>query len=170
MDIKSSIKQILARELVKKEIKEYFEKKGIDLSEPLYPPAIQDIAMSIPRLVEHIEIVPFVDEIDPVTGLITLGWNLYALGTIRMFLGRSSHKSMNEVHDPSTMLAPKFKADKITTPSKVIKFLSEQLSKHKINLSGDVATLPRMGLQRFSPDASSRYYNSYSERFKPQFY
>jgi len=171
--IKEAIKQILLRELLRRELKEYFEKKNMPLEDGLYPPAIQDMPVLLPRLMEHVEIVPFVDDVDPMSGLVRLGWNLYVLGNIRMFLGKSTHKSVNEIRNPNAILNPKFAAERKTTPEKIVQFISEELSNHKVDLSGDAAAAKRqmgqLSPQQFSPDVSSRYYNSYSERFKPQF-
>lgn len=171
--IKEAIKQILLKELLRRELGEYFEKKNMSLEKGVYPPAMQDMPVLVPRLVEHVEIVPFVDDIDPTSGLVRLGWNLYLLGNIRMFLGKSTHKNMNEIKDPSSIQNPKFMPDKIATPERIIKFISEELSKHKIDLSKDAAIAKSqagpMQTQKFTPDASARYYNSYSEKFKPQF-
>jgi len=93
--VKNKLKRALQEELIKRLLIKYFKDKG--LSESLiYPPAIYDLPYRVPELLNSIELVPFVDKMDPVTNVVTIGWNMFVLGTNRMALGSSTHANLME--------------------------------------------------------------------------
>jgi hypothetical protein len=93
--VKNRLKKALQEELVKRLLIKYFKEKSIDES-PIYPPTVFDLPYRIPELLSAVEIVPFVESMDPMTNVVTIGWNLFVLGTNRMFLGTSTHTNLME--------------------------------------------------------------------------
>lgn len=92
---KNKLKRALQEELVKRLLVKYFKDKG--LSESLvYPPAIYDLPYRVPELLSSVEVVPFVESMDQVTNVVTIGWNLFVLGTNRVHLGSSTHTNLME--------------------------------------------------------------------------
>ena len=93
--IKNKLKRALQEELVKRLLVKYFKDKG--LSETLlYPPAIYDLPYRVPELLNSVEIVPYVENLDPTTSVVTVGWNLFTLGIHRVALGTSTHANLME--------------------------------------------------------------------------
>lgn len=164
----ASIKKILTKELLRNKLEAYFQEKEMGYEEKMYPPMLQDIMLRIPAITKYIDVSPFVEDVDPVNGTVSMGWNLYVLGTKRMYLGSSTHKSVQEFQNPAMWGKENQFAKKIVTPEKIIKFISEELSSHDLEFIE--ALKPINAPANISPSASSMNYNSYSERFKPQFY
>lgn len=120
-------------ELVKRLLIRYFIAKGFDkdLRHGIYPPLLQDLPTAIPELSNRIEITPYALELDPHTGNVRLGWNLFALGNQRMFLGESDHKSMSELERFASSGYIETNASicrRESTPRRLIFFLSRILS------------------------------------------
>jgi hypothetical protein len=93
--LKNKIKRALNEELVKRLLIKYFKDKGIEES-LVYPPAVFDLPYRIPELLNSVEVVPFVEQLDPMTNIVTVGWNLFVLGTNRMYMGSSTHANLME--------------------------------------------------------------------------
>jgi len=93
--VKNRLKKALQEELVKRLLIKYFKEKSLDET-PIYPPSIFDLPFRIPELLSAVEVVPFVEQMDPMTNVVTIGWNLFVLGTNRMFLGTSTHTNLME--------------------------------------------------------------------------
>jgi len=93
--VKNKLKRALQEELVKRLLVKYFQDKGISES-LIYPPAIYDLPYRVPELLNSVEIVPFVENLDPTTNVVTIGWNLFVLGTNRVSLGTSTHANLME--------------------------------------------------------------------------
>jgi hypothetical protein len=125
---KEYCKRLLIRYFVSKGFQESFDKK-------IYPPKIQDLTSAIPQLAGKIEIEPYVEDIDPNNGIYHLGWNLFVLGTKRLFLGYSTHTNLSEVKSP--IAGPTEGGEKIlnATPRRVINFVTALLANSK---NGDI--------------------------------
>jgi hypothetical protein len=114
----------------------YFVKKGFlnedgGLDRRVNPVMMQDLPLSVPVLAGKLEIEPHAVEIDPTTGCGVIGWNLFVLGTHRMYLGETYHHNLPE-------LARQIKAGTIrpdihgssrreSTPKHVITFITRTL-------------------------------------------
>ena len=63
------------------------------------PSALLDLTLQIPPLHTKMEIVPNAKDLRLQDDQITLEWNLFVLGTKRMYLGRTAHQDiMNTLH------------------------------------------------------------------------
>lgn len=63
------------------------------------PSELLDLTMQIPPLHTKLEIVPNAKDLRLQDDQITLEWNLFVLGTKRMYLGRTAHQDiMNTIH------------------------------------------------------------------------
>lgn len=94
----NNLRNILGIASVRQQLDEYFENKNIDEKSMIYPPSIQDIN-SINEIANKVEVIPFMEELDPTSGNIKVGWNLFVLGTNRKFLGYSVHDSFNDIKE-----------------------------------------------------------------------
>ena len=94
----NDIRHLLNLVIIKKQLYDYFKNKFNDWMAVVYPVAIQDICEAIPELSDKIEVVPFVADLNPMTGVVKIGWNLFAFGTNRKFLGHTFHESMTELN------------------------------------------------------------------------
>ena len=97
INLSNSIKKALALEAVRKELYTYFEINNIPLDTIVYPPLIRDLQTVLPILGNKIEIKPHIEDVDPTTNYVKIGWNLFVLGTNRMFLGHSVHESIANI-------------------------------------------------------------------------
>lgn len=116
MDIRLSktIQRALQKELVRRQLIEYFSKKGAKApyDKLIYPPSILDLPTTIKELYNKIEIIPYADSIDPDSGIIRVNWNMFILGHHRIDLGKTTHTSLQELQqvaqggsDPNLMLS-----------------------------------------------------------------
>lgn len=125
------IQKALNIDTVRRLLIEYFVKKGYSESfdKLIYPPSIQDITLCIPHLSTKLEIVPHALSIDPITmKQAKLGWNLFVLGSQRMFLGETQHYDLanlaRQFASGQMMLdGSEHVASFQTTPRKVINFI-----------------------------------------------
>lgn len=130
----NKIKQQLQRELMRRQLIEYFTGKGYENSfdRPLYPPTCWDLPVKIKNLFNKVEVIPFVDETNLSTGTVRLGWNLYAMGTNRLALGQTSHSN---VADIQRSVLGEHRSDMpvefATTPHEVIDFVLKVLDQNK---------------------------------------
>lgn len=171
------IKRKLQRELVKRELNQYFDKKGYDndkMNSPLYPAIMADIQISVPHLFNRCEVVPYSENVDVSTGVYKIGWNLFVLGTNRLSLGYTSHSSVSDMYRATRgEYNQKLPADMFTTPDRVINFILNVLDNSKSGylelptgfnipmaavaartLFGNGARTPRIG-----PAASGAFYS-----------
>jgi len=139
-------KHVLNAEVVRRLLIRYFIDKGFGESfdRQMYPALMQDLVMVVPVLSNKVEVVPFAEEIDTAMGRAVLGWNLFVLGSQRMYLGETHH---NSLHDLARQIRSGMvripesgyhTARKQTTPRKVITFITRVLSNHDngyVNLS-----------------------------------
>jgi hypothetical protein len=126
----NSIRNILGIASVRKQLCEYLEKKEMNERSVVYPPSIQDIQENIPDISNRVEIVPFMEELDPTSGFVKVGWNLFVFGTNRKFLGYTIHESIDELK----MAVPNKKAAEhslcYTTGGELIEFIIDTLRKY----------------------------------------
>lgn len=152
----------LNKEAIRQMLTKYFQTKGFNesMEKQVYPPQLQDIIIQIPQLMSKIEIAPFVEDIEPNSGVVKLGWNLFVLGTNRMFLGYSTHTNLSEVRTP--VLGPMSAIDKHThaTPKRIIDFIVEMLGASK---AGDISSIPKTAIKTNVAFAAG----DYSGYFKP---
>jgi len=135
------IKHLTNTEIVRRLLIKYFIDKGFDDSfdKQMYPAIIQDLPYVIPIIANKIEIVPHAKEIDASLGRAVLGWNLFVLGSSRMYLGDTYHNSLRDLARQIKMGAIRVPegigtyatARRQTTPKKVIVFITRVLGDHE---------------------------------------
>jgi len=92
------LKRRLSKVFGHKKLVEYFNRKGFtDFDEYVYPPMLQDLPMIIQEFRNKVEITPFSQRVDPTTGVVMIGWNMFVLGINRSFLGYSYHQSAQDL-------------------------------------------------------------------------
>jgi|TARA_R110000765_G_scaffold105820_3_gene196088 hypothetical protein len=137
------IKHASNTEVVRKLLIHYFIQKGFveSFDRMLYPSLLQDLPMMVPQLENKIEVKPHVVELDPSVGKAVLGWNLFVLGSHRIYLGESHHDDLIDlskqisngiIESPQSGYGS---ARRQSTPKKVVMFITRVLSDH---LSGYV--------------------------------
>ena len=127
------IKHKLNTEAVRRMLIEYFVEKGItNFDTLLYPATIQDLPMRIPQLSTKAEITPHCQNIDAITNEAKLGWNLFVLGTQRMYLGETHHTDLvglAQTLQSGAILNDDKNATRQTTPRRIIHFITSVLGK-----------------------------------------
>lgn len=100
--MKNSMIKTLQKEFIRRSLIQFFEEKGYDnfLVKP-YPPSLVDLPDRIPVLNSVVEIKYFLEDIDMQENIIKVGWNVFALGNKRIFLGYTLHKNLNEIDNNS---------------------------------------------------------------------
>lgn len=133
------IKHVANVETVRRKLIRYFINKGFvdSFERHVYPPLLQDLPLD-PEvcLFNKVEVVPYAAEIDTSLGRAILGWNLFVLGSHRLFLGETFHNNLND-------LARQIKSGVITKSAngragarlqtsvyKIIMFITRVLSEH----------------------------------------
>ena len=132
----------LNQELIKRLMVRYFTQKGFKetFNRKIYPPTLQDLPVQIPQLAGKIEIQPYVEDIDPNTGVVKLGWNLFVLGVNRIFIGESTHTNLNEVRSGVAGPLQNARQGIATTPKKITEFIIKILGSSK---NGDISSMPQ---------------------------
>ena len=128
---KNKIKRALQEELVKRLLIKYFKDKGME-ENLIYPPAVFDLPYHIPELLNSLEVVPFVEQMDPLTNIVTIGWNLFVLGTNRMYMGSSTHANLMEFKR-SVMgnVQGNAPSDRKKTPAQIVEFIMDIVGRNK---------------------------------------
>lgn len=123
------ISAILNKELCKRLLVRYFTQKGFgeNFNKKIYPPMLQDMVKMIPELAGKVEIEPYIEDIDPNTGIHTLGWNLFVLGSRRMYIGESNHMTFAEVRSAIGGPLEASSGTRYATPKRVVKFITSVL-------------------------------------------
>lgn len=141
------IRHALNTDAVRRMLIQYFIGKGYTESfdRVMYPGLIQDLSVACPILSTKVEVVPHCVEIDPIGQRAVLGWNLFVLGTQRMYLGETHHRDLAELarQIQSGMITstqggmvmptegiPHGVARRQVTPRQVIIFLTRVLGRH----------------------------------------
>ena len=140
MDINTveTIKHTSNTEVVRRMLIRYFLEKGFaeSFDRHLYPAMVQDITMVIPQLSTKIEVVPFAEEVDSSQGKAVLGWNLFVLGTNRMYLGQTYHNDLRTLArqiQTGFIMIPEgavSNARRQSTPRRMINFITRVLESH----------------------------------------
>lgn len=152
------IKHLANTEVVRRLLVKYFIDKGFTESfdRQMYPALMQDLPMVIPALSNKLEIVPHAREIDQALGRATIGWNLFALGNQRMYLGETFHNSLTDLARQirsGLIKVPEQgfnSAKRQTTPRRVISFVSRVLGDHEagyVDLSPSTRPIMKPGEQ-----------------------
>ena len=131
---KNQLKRLLQEELIKRLLVKYFKEKGFDESfnQMVYPPLIFDMPFRILELMSCVEVVPYVDKMDPITNAVTMGWNLFVLGTNRVYLGTTTHPNLMEFR--RSLMGQhntKYPADSKKTPKEIIEFIMAIIGRNK---------------------------------------
>ncbi len=132
-----NIKHISNTEVVRRLLIKYFIDKGFDRSfdRQMYPALVQDLPMVIPSLGTKVEIVPHSKDIDSALNRAVLSWNLFVLGSHRMYLGDTYHNDLRDLARQIRMGCIKVPdgigtfatARRQTTPKRVIVFITRVL-------------------------------------------
>jgi hypothetical protein len=126
----NSIRKIINVSALKAQLIDYFSSKDIEADMLLYPPSIQDIQECMLNADDNIEVTPFMETLDPRTGLVKLGWNLFVMGTNRKFLGYTTHASLSELKNSADTKHAMESSVRHTTANDVIDFIIETLNKY----------------------------------------
>lgn len=131
----------LNQELIRRLLIRYFTQKGFkeNFTKRIYPPLIQDITVQVPHLNGKVEVQPYVEDINPESGVVRLGWNLFVLGQKRLYLGESIHTSLAEVQNAVFGPPPNTRFINYATPKRIVNFIVRILGNSK---NGDVSTRP----------------------------
>ena len=99
MALEDKLESVFNKELISRLLVKYFHDKGFteNFDNRVYPPIMQDLPELIPELSGKVELEAFAEEIDPTSGFAKLGWNLFALGNQRMYLGQTEHSDLQEL-------------------------------------------------------------------------
>ena len=128
------IRKSIQEELVKRLLIKYFKDKGFTESfdKMIFPPMMFDMPYMIPELLNSVEIVPFVEKMDPITNVVTMGWNLFVLGTNRMNLGTSTHPNLMEFRRSLMgQQGQKLPSEMKKTPKAIIEFVMDIVGRNK---------------------------------------
>lgn len=136
-----NIKHISNTEIIRRLLIKYFYDKGFSESfdRQLYPATVQDLTAVIPILSNKIEVIPHAKDIDTTQGKAVLGWNLFVLGSHRMYLGESFHNNLSDLARQirnGMITIPEgvgsyTNAKRQTTPRRVITFITRVLANHE---------------------------------------
>lgn len=140
-NLSDQIYAALNQELIRRLMIRYFKQKGFreNFNKRIYPPLLQDIVLQIPQLNGKIEIQPYVEDINPESGMVRLGWNMFILGQKRLFLGESMHTSLAEVRNAVFGPQPNTRFINYATPKRIINFVVKVLGNSK---NGDISLRP----------------------------
>lgn len=129
-----NIKFALNRDVSRRLLIRYFMSQDNNFDRSVYPPSIYDLPNQVPELYDKIEIIPHARCIDPLTDRAELGWNLFVLGTNRMYLGETYHNNIKELAlqlQNGQILAEDKVATRQTTPRRIITFITRVLESHR---------------------------------------
>lgn len=133
------MKHVANTEVIRRLLIKYFMDKGFheSFNRQLFPSILQDMPHAIPILMDKVEIVPFAEDIDAMSSKATLGWNLFVLGTHRMYLGNTHHNDLADlarqikagiINVPTEGVAS---ARRQSTPRRVVTFITRVLENHE---------------------------------------
>jgi hypothetical protein len=132
------INQTLNETYIRRLLVRYFSERGFEESfdRRIFPPQMQDIPESIPEIGHQLEIVPFVEDIDPHSGYGRVGWNLFVMGNQRLYLGETEHANMNELarqmddaqNGVIDVLEEGVSTSRAATPRRIVSFITRILS------------------------------------------
>lgn len=120
-------------EVVRRMLIKYFMEKGFSESfdRAVNPILIQDLPYANFGLDTKVEIEPHAIRIDPTTSFATIGWNLFVLGTQRMYLGETSHDNLmdlaRQIRTGQINNTASISSRRCTTPRRIIYFIERCL-------------------------------------------
>lgn len=125
-------------EVVRRLLIKYFMDKGFNESfdRQIYPSFVQDLPVVIPVLASKVEVIPHMQTLDNIQGKAVLGWNIFVLGTQRMYLGETYHNDLPTLArqiKSNNILIPEGvhpNATRLTTPRRIIHFITRALEDH----------------------------------------
>lgn len=134
------IKKKANLEVIRRLLIRYFIDKGYNsFDKNINPIELQDLVKVIPILGSKVEVIPYAKDLDPSLGRATLGWNLFVLGSYRMYLGETFHSDVTElakqirqgIATGQLSITQTNSARKQTTPRNIIIFITRVLDKHE---------------------------------------
>jgi hypothetical protein len=135
------IKHLSNTEVIRRLLIKYMIDKGFDgpgsFDRQLNPLLLQDLVYVVPSLSSKIEIIPHAMSIDPTLGKASLGWNMFVIGSYRMFLGETFHNNLSELAREINsglikvpLMGGSASARRLSTPRRVISFILRILNEH----------------------------------------
>ena len=140
VNLVNTVKHALVMETVRKSLYQFFENRNLDLDAIIYPPLIRDINKEVEVVGNKIEIIPHVVDIDPTTNYVRIGWNLFVLGTNRMYLGDTVHRSLSQLDQQVEDPLFSGSAEPLRTPRQIVEFIVSVMFKHKLGRPGVIPT------------------------------
>lgn len=129
IELNKRLRIILNKELVRRLILQYFDNRGYAPDEKIYPPVAADLVAQVPQLANKIEVVPYIENINPMMSIVKIGWNLFVLGNKRMDLGYSTHTNMADFkRSLRGQVSGLSGHESRYTPSEIAKFVADLLS------------------------------------------
>jgi hypothetical protein len=130
------IKHMTNTEVVRRGLIQYFITKGFQSFDRLiFPPDLADLPIVLSLLSDKVEIIPHAMNIDGMSGRAELGWNLFVLGTHRMFIGKTYHNNLRElamqIKNGDMPFNNDISASHQTTPRRIITFIIKVLGTHE---------------------------------------
>lgn len=147
-----SMERIINSEIVRKSLKSYF--KSRELNGFIYPPDLKTLPEEVPMLHRKVEVVPHIEEIDPISGLVTIAWNMFVLGNNRLFLGYSKHESMQ--HMENSVDCGEQSGGR-ATPESITDYILSVIDNKNINKDGSGPDSPSL-INSYYPNNSSKFY------------
>lgn len=162
VNLQNRIASLMHAELANRLLIQYMISKGVeDFTKPLNPIVIADLSKAIPELARKLEIIPYVYNLDPLTGASQLGWNLFVLGCNRMYLGKTKHSKLSELVSQGASIDPGESVVELATSARdVIKFVCNTLKKSedgKVDIGYQPATSQFLKRPILSSPVSSYY-------------
>lgn len=162
VNLQNRIASLMHAELANRLLIKYIISKGVeDFTKPLNPIVIADLTQAIPELSRKVEVIPYVYNLDPLTGASQLGWNLFVLGNNRMYLGKTKHNKLSELVSQGASIDPGESIIELsTTAEDLIKFICNTLKKSedgKVDIGYQPATSQFLKRPVLSSPVSSYY-------------
>lgn len=161
-NLKKRLEHRIGKEIATKTLTEYMNQHGYDnMNLLVYPPSIHDIAFQ-PDTFKKVELVAFPEETDPTSNAVTVGWNLFVLGTNRLYLGSTTHNSIADLQGGGLNEGAEQNLEK--TAGEVVDFIVRILEtnqhgfrRHSMDSGSSQPGLPT-NKPRIGPSASGGYY------------
>lgn len=151
MSLSSKLTSIITREILLKQILEYF-KKAVScdnddvLTYQIGPLDVIDLPYEIAPLMNLVEIVPYIKGVNTVNGEVTVGWNFFVRGTHRLDLGATKfeniEKMMMALKDGQRTGYPSKTISKLRVKD-IINFIIEIIKKYDVEIDLDTKRAER---------------------------
>lgn len=129
------LRRVANLEKIRRVLISYFIKKvgKENMNRVVDPCILRDLTILIPPLYTKIEIVPHAEDMKLLEDQITIGWNLFVLGSQQMYLGRNFYSgimhTVNQLKNGSYMPSTR-PTEYGVTPKNIISFILRVLEKH----------------------------------------